>query len=386
MPGPRAMNYPADVAADLDARVAASDNGAALQSVLAGLASGEDLCRFLYAFVVFNDALAARVPYLTGLIHLEPGLFRDRQDSGLEFCSRRNGRIAAWIATAAADEYQMDTKRGRNLVHQHLSQQFLVGALEHFRLSRTFEAPTLATDVIHEARSTCFEARTEEHLFRALGFHLALEIFAHQEFNLVDRLLRERYPDLVRDLRARKQGGGVNSYAWISIHTVVEHGHYEAGVKSVEDALRLYAGPRDANEVWTLVCRGFEHFIGLQRRFYGLLDERASSRARRAPRSALATASHEASDFTALDWSEGGVFIAVEDEAAFELERGTRIVLEDGPHRYQGTVAWRGLSQRHQRVGIGVTVQSAWAAPPKSVRVALARRLAESPSADAPPQ
>jgi hypothetical protein len=65
-----------------------------------------------------NDALAARVPSLAGLIHLTPDLFID-PDVDADFCHQCNGRIAAFVAQAAADEYQMTEQQ--SLVHQDLS-------------------------------------------------------------------------------------------------------------------------------------------------------------------------------------------------------------------------------------------------------------------------
>src|SRR5271165_6858407 len=53
--------------------------------------------RFLHRFVLFNDALAARVPFVAGLIHLTPDVFLD-PDEGVAFCRQANGRIAAYVA------------------------------------------------------------------------------------------------------------------------------------------------------------------------------------------------------------------------------------------------------------------------------------------------
>ena len=88
-----------------------------LQQGLEGLRTTADLVCFLHRFLHFNDALAARVPFLAGLIHLHPELFTDPGDVE-EFCRRRNAMVSAYVAEAANDEYRMAP--GRNLVHQRL--------------------------------------------------------------------------------------------------------------------------------------------------------------------------------------------------------------------------------------------------------------------------
>src|SRR5215468_1548492 len=71
-----------------------------LQRGLAGLRTTDDLICFLHRFLHFNDALAARVPFLAGLIHLHPELFTDPGDVE-EFCRRRNAMVSAYVVEAA---------------------------------------------------------------------------------------------------------------------------------------------------------------------------------------------------------------------------------------------------------------------------------------------
>jgi hypothetical protein len=244
--------------------VAAAPNKARLQARLDSIDSDEAALCFLHRFVLFNDALAARVPFLAGLIHLTPDLFVE-PDVDEEFCRQCNGRIAAFVAEAASDEYQMTEEQ--SLVHQYLSQLFFLGVLEHIGLDgktfdRRFPVPDRLKALLGEARERHFLTRGAEPLFAALGFHVGLEVFAHQEFNLVDTWLRERRPALVAHLRRG------NSYRWLAIHTVVEITHYRAGLGALQLALDTYRNPDDTPRMTACIRDGLSSFIDLQGRFY----------------------------------------------------------------------------------------------------------------------
>jgi hypothetical protein len=244
--------------------VAAAPNKARLQRRLDSIGSNEALLCFLHRFVLFNDALAARVPFLAGLIHLTPNLFLDREVDE-EFCRQCNGRIAAYVAEAASDEYQMTEQQ--ILVHQYLSQQFFLGALDHLgqdgkSFDRRFPAPDRVKALLGEARERHFSSRGPEQLFAALGFHVGLEVFAHQEFNLVDAWLGERHRALVDYLRRSA------AYRWLSIHTVVEITHYHAGLKALKLALDTYRNPEERPRMTACIRDGLASFIDLQARFY----------------------------------------------------------------------------------------------------------------------
>jgi hypothetical protein len=250
-----------------------SSNKRQLEAVLEGMQSEAQLVQFLHRFLLFNDALAARVPLLAGLIHLSPGLFLDRSEP-VAFCGMRNARIAAYVAEAAADEYHIAP---RNLVHQHLSQEFLRGVMKYLGLQAAhYDAGQRLNPqvdaLLTEARTRYFVERTSDDVMAALGFHTGLEFFAHEEFNVVDTFLRKRHPEMVRYLEGTKKVE-VNRYLWMSLHTIVEHRHYEAGMVALREALDFYAGPRSTDEARELILSGFKVFSDLQRRFYqSILD------------------------------------------------------------------------------------------------------------------
>lgn len=258
-----------DLATEIENFIKTAPNNAYLEGRLKTLADPDRLLLFLHRFLVFNDALAARVPFLAGLIHLTPGLFVD-PDAPNGFLGQVNARIAAHVAEAANDEYRMAP--GRSMVHQHLSQVFFRGALSCLRPEylRDFESrwplPAALETLLSEARTKFLAERTPHGLFAALGFHVGLEFFANEEFNLVDRHLCEVHPRLVEALK--REGEGPNDYTWLALHTVVEIGHYRAGLEAVTDALAYYRDPAATPEMARAIMDGLEAFADLQRRYY----------------------------------------------------------------------------------------------------------------------
>ena len=255
----------------ISAAIETAPNRQTLQRQVDAVANQTALIRFLHRFVLFNDALAARVPFVAGLIHLTPDIFLEPEE-GVEFCRQANARVAAYVAEAASDEYRIDSEQFD--VHQHLSQNFLNGALQFLEVdNRSFDRehplPEALRDIIQEARTKFLEERTDQAIFRALGFHVGLEFFAHQEFNLVDGWLRANHPELVAALK-RRSGKGCD-YDWLAIHTVVEIGHYRAGLEALKTALRFYRDPDQRPAMVDFIKEGFNAFIDLQSRYYSAI-------------------------------------------------------------------------------------------------------------------
>ena len=259
-----------DIGDAIEAAIGSAPNNRLLRDRLDSIHAPEQLVRFLHRFLHFNDALAARVPFLAGWIHLNPDLFADPDDIE-DFCRQRNATIAAHVAEAANDEYRMAP--GRNMVHQRLSQRFFRGVLDFYRVDgdafdRDHPMPPAVSTLLREARTRFFDDRDAAAVFAGIGFHVGLEFFANEEFNLVDAFLRERHPDLVAALKRDGEAGEDAPYLWLSLHTVVEIGHYRAGIEAVRDAIR-YCRPREAAPRFARdIMAGLDAFADLQRRFY----------------------------------------------------------------------------------------------------------------------
>lgn len=252
----------------LETAAAAAPNKDVVKRCLAAIKDQDRLINFIHRFLLFNDALAARVPYLAGLLHLRQGLFV-APGTGIAFSRVRNGLVAAYVAAAANDEYEMVD--GKNLVHQHLSQVFFEGVLEYYGLSSAQTnivreiTPKLA-HILDQARTRFFNQPDVDDVLAALGFHLALEFFAHQEFNEVNDWLKSEHAALVHWLI--HEASGENSYLWMATHTVVEINHYNAGLEAVKEAMR-YCTLSDAQiRVARCIKIGFESFLQLQRDYY----------------------------------------------------------------------------------------------------------------------
>jgi hypothetical protein len=261
---------PADSAIEawIVSAITGSSNKARLRRRLDAISTDTALLRFLHRFLLFNDALAARVPFVAGLIHLTPNVFLD-PEGGVAFCQQVNGRVAAYVAEAASDEYRMID--GQNSVHQHLSQIFFNGVLAYYAVDRSsFDSnnpyPPILGEILKEAREKFLVERNSEMIFRALGFHVGLEFFADQEFNLVDSYLRGRHPGLVAALE--HDPGTGSDYVWLALHTVVEIGHYRAGMEALNTALRYYRHPQEVPKMAERIKEGFNAFIDLQSRYY----------------------------------------------------------------------------------------------------------------------
>lgn len=266
--GSRSFAGTGAVGAWVERAIADAPNRAALQRRVESIDGAGSLLRFFHRFVLFNDALAARVPFLAGAIHLTTGLFID-SEADEEFCSQANGRVAALVAEAAVDEYRISD--GEYLVHQYLSQKFFHGILDYCGLTgpefdRQAPVPVELRRMLDEARSIFLCDRTDEEIFRALGFHVGLEFFADQEFNLIDSWLRLSQPGLVQSLERETASG--SAYQWLAIHTAVEIGHYRAGLAALEQALAYYHRPDKAPQMLAHIQAGFARFVDLQKRYY----------------------------------------------------------------------------------------------------------------------
>lgn len=257
----------------------AKQNLEVLHRTLATIQNESELVQFLYQFLLFNDALAPRVPYLAGLIHRSSGVF-SAGNQRPEFCQRRNAQVAAFVAGAAQDEYRVT--RHRSMVHQTLAQRLFARVLKHYAIRQDKLAEQLVSSnnlerILVAARDTFFDSETDTNIFAALGFHVALEFFASEEFQTVDSYLRTCHPDLVESLAGKSSRE--NAYLWMSIHAKVEAAHHRAAVRGTRTALRYYAHPERLPLMADRLIVGFNAFAELQRQFYERGVETAPPRA-----------------------------------------------------------------------------------------------------------
>lgn len=267
-----------DLAAPLEAHRGHEHLRAAFEQVAIDPAR---LLSVLARYVQFNSAFGAGVANLAGEVAARQGLFQDRAEP-LRLAADRAAEVAADFFYAAIDEFDDRATPWRD-THRTLAQATLKGAGAFFgytaeQLNQVLRI-NAATDV---ALGRVWEgygvgARLEEpRLFQAMGFHAGSEVLADAEFTLVDRILRERRPELVRALEAMKVealGQQHDAYYWIRIHCSVEADHFDAALRGVNKALRYYAGGANLAAVKGWVLEGFTRFASVQGAFMAALGE-----------------------------------------------------------------------------------------------------------------
>jgi hypothetical protein len=83
---------------------------------------------------------------------------------------------------------------------------------------------------------------------------------------MVDAYLRSNHPELVDELE--RECHGVPNYTWLSLHTVVEIGHYRAGLQALQASLKYCQSPSEIPARAAQIKHGFMAFVDLQRRYY----------------------------------------------------------------------------------------------------------------------
>jgi hypothetical protein len=266
---------------DLAPVLASHRGNDALRAAFEAAESPERLLTVLGRYVQFNSAFGPGLANLAGEIAARQGLFRDLQEP-VRILADRAAEVAADFFYAAVDEFDDRATVWRD-THRTLAQATVKGMGRHFG----FE-PVQLNDVIRinpateAAMGKVFEgyglgARLEEaELFRGMGFHVGSEILADQEFLIIDKVLKARRPEMVAALEAMKVevlGGQHNAYYWVFIHTGVEAEHFDAALKGVNNALRFYAGEREAGEVKGFMLEGVRRFAAVQSEFMAGLAE-----------------------------------------------------------------------------------------------------------------
>jgi hypothetical protein len=111
-------------------------------------------------------------------------------------------------------------------------------------------------------------------VFGAIGYHLGSELLADREFSVIDAELRERQPDLVRDLEARKvtiAGQAHAAYTWIGIHSghggAAEHDHFEWALTGTRLAFE-YTPESERPAAKASLLDGYRSFARDQRSFF----------------------------------------------------------------------------------------------------------------------
>lgn len=261
---------------ELAHRTASLGNAALTRDTLGALDPRTGLVRFVQRYTLFNGNFAGGVAGLAGAFHVRQDLFRDPAEP-IAACADRSARIASHIAFAAEDEYSDREDRTR-ITHRDLGQAVLRGTVEHFGLdAATFDQEYPLDESVQRALARVLEGYglrevgCDVALFRGLGFHIASEISADEEFNAINSFLRAAHPRLVEHLSNRKTHLGQPLYRWFDLHTYVEVEHHEHALEAAAMALDFYTGDASREELIARVMAGIDFFgVTLREIFHGV--------------------------------------------------------------------------------------------------------------------
>jgi hypothetical protein len=237
--------------------------------------NSDDLLRLLAGYIHFNSSFGSGVANLAGEIGACRDLFRD-PDEAIQMLADRSVDVAAKVFYAAIDEFG-DAGSAHRSTHRCLAQATFKASAEFFgydpgqinQLVRINEATAEALRKVCDGYGIN-QALDERQVFQGIGFHLASETLADEEFCILDTVLRSNHPELVEYLEnAHAMIGGtpVEAYRWVRIHMTVEAEHRDAALASADLAVRYYAGAQTQDCVRRWIVEGIQRFAAIQAEF-----------------------------------------------------------------------------------------------------------------------
>lgn len=252
----------------------AFEHKALVQEILGRIDNSDQLVRFMHRYTLYNGNFAGGVALLAGRFHFRQDLFREKAEP-IDACADRSARIASLVFFAAEDEYS-DRKDHSRITHRDLGQSVLRDTVEYFGIAPEFfnkNYPLHASSI--RALATVLEGYcatampSDEDLFRGLGFHIASETSADEEFTAITSYLRKVQPELVAHLSEAKTHLGQSTYRWLDLHTYVEVEHHQHALEAAELAVRFYTGAATTQRLQELIIEGANQF---KESFRGLLS------------------------------------------------------------------------------------------------------------------
>lgn len=244
------------------------------------VATGHDLLRILGRYIHFNSVFSCGVAALAAKLGVRQDLFRDRSEPADSLVADRSAELGAQVFFAAIDEFGDRSLKQRG-THRSLAQATLCGVARFLGIStEELTSSRLLNEGTHQALAEvldgyCLEGACEQRrLLSGIGFHIASEMLADEEFRLLDEFFRRRFPQMVDHLEGSHvavNGFRLPGYHWIRIHTTVEVEHSNAAFKAADLALQYYAGPENHEQATAWILKGVKGFSELQGRFMNSL-------------------------------------------------------------------------------------------------------------------
>jgi hypothetical protein len=221
------------------------------------------LIELLAQYIQWNAVFGAGVVNLAGAIAHKQDMFRDDAEP-IALISDRSCDVASSIFFAAIDEFG-PKKNHRSMAQDTLRESASLLNISHNNIA-TLSRPSTGTSAAISAvvDSYCLnKTASDADLLLGIGFHIGSEVFADQEFNILDQYLRQRHQVLVTGLQSRK------AYRWIAVHTKAEADHFDAAVGSANLALKFYTG--NQAQAHSCILDGLNHFGNVQAQFMNSL-------------------------------------------------------------------------------------------------------------------
>lgn len=240
------------------------------------------LLRVLSRYATLNAAFGSCVASLAGRIGRSKDLFKDKSQP-IDLFADRSVFVASFVFDAARDEFDDRDNPGRD-THRCLAQSFLMGILSHYSvfdeahsddasINKILQTPDWLNAVTWKVAKSygvndSDAPHSSKEIFFGLGYHLGSEIFAIQEFTMIDNHIRQNFPDLYKSLQEKMieiEGVKHNAYSWVRIHSGggkdVEQDHFDAALIGVNHALRLFVsyGSFDEREAVIDGMKEFAH-------------------------------------------------------------------------------------------------------------------------------
>lgn len=229
------------------------------------------LLRFMHCFTEWNGMFGPSVAMLAANI----GFARDRFRVSSVIDGERGMLVASHIFDAARDEFR-DRDASDGASHRCLAQRVVAKISEYFGLNNAWLSKDSkwlmhVQDAVKVGYSGSPYLTTVSSLFEAMGFHLASEYAAGEEFGIVDSVLTSRMPSLVAFLKKIDPPGTQSAYEWISIHSCFGKGVEDEHFQSALNALELANSLTLQEENDRRVVAGFKKFYAQRDHFYTCL-------------------------------------------------------------------------------------------------------------------
>lgn len=207
---------------------------------------------FMTQYKFFNDIFAPCVLHLASEIHIEMNSI---------YKNSIGSEIAAGVYNACLHEYGEDVN-GKKYTHGRLSDIFITELNSIIRPSKINMEPDYLTlefiKLVKSGYGIILQDLPESNVSKSLGFHMASELLASKEFEIIDRITSIKFPKVYNAMQSTEKLG-ISPWHWIKIHSTVEIEHYNNAVDSYKKSKGFFSD--------SYILHGIENFYDIQMNF-----------------------------------------------------------------------------------------------------------------------